>query len=147
MNRESQRLSDEFEYRLIVDEDSIDEMNHVNNLQYLRWTNRAAVAHSSHVGWTSKRYHDSGFGFIVRSHNIKYRVPAQLGDSILVTTWIADMEKVSSVRKYRITREGDGQLLAQAETNWVYVDLKTLRLTRIPKEVQEAFFRKGASET
>ena len=133
------KLSDDFEYRITVGEDDIDEMNHVNNLQYLRWTNRAAVAHSSHVGWTPDAYRESGFGFIVRSHNIKYRVPAVLGDQILITTWIADMEKVSSLRKYRIVRENDNQLLAVAETNWVYVDMKTLRLTRIPENVRAPF--------
>lgn len=133
------KLSEDFEFRLTVDQDDIDEMNHVNNLQYLRWTNRAAVAHSSHVGWTPEAYRESGFGFIVRSHNIKYRVPAILGDPILVTTWIADMEKVSSLRKYRIVRENDNQLLAVAETNWVYVDMKTLRLTRIPENVRAPF--------
>lgn len=134
-------LSDPFEFRLVVSDEEIDEMNHVNNLQYLRWTNRAAVAHSSAVGWTSQAYKNLGFGFIVRSHQIKYRIPAVLGDSILVKTWIASMEKVSSLRKYRITREQDDQLLVQAETNWVFVDLKTLQLTKIPHQVSSAFLK------
>lgn len=128
-----------FEYQLVVESDDIDALNHVNNLRYLKWTNRAAVEHSSHVGWTPEAYHESGYGFIVRSHQIQYRIPAQLGDSIRITTWIAGMEKVSSVRKYRIERESDNQLLARAETNWVYVDLKTLRLTRIPDHVRDSF--------
>ena len=135
------RLSDVFEYRLTVEVDVIDEMNHVGNIHYLRWTNRAGVAHSSYVGWTPEAYHDLGFGFIVRSHNIKYRIPAQLGDSILIETWIASMEKVSSLRAYRIIRESDGQLLARAETNWVFVDLQTLILTRIPNTVSSCFLK------
>lgn len=143
MTDDSTKLSDEFEYRLTVSDDEIDEMNHVNNLQYLRWTNRAAIAHSSHVGWTPEAYKESGYGFIVRSHAIKYRVPAILGDQVLVTTWIADMEKVSSLRKYRIVRENDNQLLAQAETNWVYVDMTTLRLTKIPEHVRASFRKKN----
>jgi acyl-CoA thioester hydrolase len=134
-------LSERFEYRVAVSEDEIDAMNHVNNLQYLRWTNRAAIAHSSHVGWTPDAYEESGCGFIVRSHAIKYRVPALLNDEILVTTWIADFAKVSSLRKYRITRESGNKLLATAETNWVYVDFSTLELTKIPSHVRDAFIK------
>lgn len=114
-------------------------MNHVNNLRYLRWCLKAAVAHSSHVGWTSKRYRASGFGFIVRAHKIKYRVPALLDDEIVVRTWIANMEKVSSDRRYIIARASDGKRLAEAETTWVFVDLKTLELTKIPDEIRDAF--------
>jgi len=136
-------LSEIFEYRLTVESDVIDEMNHVGNLFYLKWTNRAGVAHSSHVGWTPQAYRDSGFGFIVRSHSIKYRVPAVLGDSILIQTWIASMERVSSVRKYRIVREKDGELLARAETNWVFVDLQSLKLTKIPESVSGAFVNRN----
>ncbi len=139
MANQAQSLSGDFEFRLIVSRDEIDELDHVNNLQYLRWTNRAAVAHSTAVGWTPQAYKDSGFGFIVRSHQIKYRIPAVFGDQVLITTWIATMEKVSSLRKYRIVRESDNQLLAQAETNWVYVDMATLRLTKIPEHVSAAF--------
>ncbi len=134
-------LSEIYEYRLTVEQNSIDEMNHASNLEYLRWTNKAAVAHSKHVGWTPERYRDFGFGFIVRTHNIKYRIPALLNDAITVHTWIASMEKVSSLRKYRIVREGDQQLLATAETNWVFVNLQTLELSRIPSEVSEPFLK------
>ncbi len=133
------RYSDEFEYRLVVDSEEIDEMDHVNNLQYLRWTLRAAVAHSSHVGWTPDRYRDAGFGFIVRSHHIKYRVPAVLNDSVVIKTWIESLEKVSSVRRYLILRESDQTQLATAETNWVFVNLKTLELTRILDDIKTAF--------
>jgi acyl-CoA thioester hydrolase len=128
-----------FQHRLMVVEDDLDEMKHVNNLRYLKWCLKAAVAHSSDVGWTSKRYRDSGFGFIVRAHKIKYKVPAILGDEIAIKTWIANMEKVSTDRRYQIVRASDGKRLAEAETTWVFVDLKTLALTRIPSEVRLAF--------
>ena len=114
-------------------------MQHVNNLRYLKWTLKAAVAHSSAVGWTSKRYHEFGFGFIVRSHHIKYRVPALLGDEIVVKTWIENLDKVSSDRRYQIIRKSDGKRLAEATTTWVFVDLKTLELARIPDEIKSSF--------
>ena len=134
-----QPLSKIYEHHLVVGDEDLDEMNHVNNLRYLKWCLKAAVSHSSHVGWTSKRYRESGFGFIVRAHKIKYRVPALLNDEIVVRTWIENMEKVSSDRCYQIVHASDGKRLAEAETTWVFVDLETLALTKIPEDIRDAF--------
>ena len=124
--------------RMVNDED-LDEMNHVNNLQYLRWTLNAASEHSRKVGWPSERYRELGASWIVRSHQITYKVPAILGDQIEIRTWIEDLEKVSSLRKYEIVRKSDGRTCALAETRWVFVDLATLKLTEIPEIVRSAF--------
>lgn len=132
-------LSEIFELPYTVVESDIDEMGHANNLQYLRWTLRAATAHSRHVGWSSTQYAELGQGFIVRSHAIKYRIPALLDDQLVIRTWIESMERVSSVRKYHIIRQQDGRRLAEAETNWVFVDFSTGELRKIPLELMQAF--------
>ena len=98
----------------------------------------AAVAHSGAQGWTLERYREAGVGWVVRSHFIEYRVPAFLGDAVVVHTWVADMQKVSSRRKFEIRRT-DGTLLARAETNWAFVRTSDQRLVRIPDEVSRAF--------
>jgi acyl-CoA thioester hydrolase len=123
----------------VVSEEDLDELNHVNNLRYLHWTLKAAGAHSKHVGWPSDRYRQSGLGWIVRSHKITYKVPAQLGDHVLIRTWLEDLDRVSALRKYEILRQSDGRVFATAETRWVFVDLKTLKLTVIPDEIRIAF--------
>ena len=114
-------------------------MDHVGNLVYLKWTLRAAAAHSTSVGWEPRRYRELGQGWIVRSHQITYRRPALLGDEIVIRTWVEDFEKVSSIRQYRILRARDESLLASAHTNWVFVDLATLKMAAIPQEIQTAF--------
>ncbi|MDB4766580.1 acyl-CoA thioesterase [bacterium] len=134
-----QPFSSVFEFHYEVVESDIDAMNHVNNLEYLRWTLRAAHAHSRFVGWSSDRFRDFGAGFIVRSHNIKYRLPALLGDHVTIKTWVKELNKVSSIRKYQIIRSSDGRRLADAETNWVFVDFQTTELKSIPDEIRSAF--------
>lgn len=124
-------------HHLVVTKDDLDEMNHVNNLQYLRWCLKAAVAHSADVGWPSKRYFELGHGFIVREHKIKYKAPALLDDEITIQTWIDSLRAFSSVRKYRVLR--NNKKLVEAETNWVFVNLESLELTRIPDEIKAAF--------
>ncbi len=139
MNENRQPLSAVFEYHHEVVASDIDAMNHVNNLEYLRWTLRAAHSHSRSAGWPSDRFRDCGAGFIVRSHNIKYRLPALLGNQVTVKTWIKEFTKVSSVRKYQIIRSSDQRRLADAETNWVFVDFQTGNLKPIPDEIRSAF--------
>jgi acyl-CoA thioester hydrolase len=133
------RFSDVFTAYRVVCEEDIDELQHVNNLQYLRWTLKAAVAHSSQVGWPPERYRELGAGWVVRSHKITYKVPALPGDEVAIRTWIADVEKISSLRKYEITRASDGRFFALAETQWVFVDYRTLKPVAVPAEVKTAF--------
>ncbi len=128
-----------YRYPVVVGTDDLDEMNHVNNLVYLKWCLKSATSHSKHVGWPSSRYRESGFGFIVRGHKIKYKIPALLGDKVVVNTWVENMERVSSVRRYQIVRVADGKRMVEAETTWVFVNMATLELARIPDDVREAF--------
>jgi acyl-CoA thioester hydrolase len=127
-----------YEHALTVTDDDLDRQGHVNNVVYIRWMQDAAMAHSAEQGWPLSRYREAGFVWVVRSHYIEYRVPAFAGDAVIVHTWVADMQKVSSRRKFEI-RRADGTLLARAETIWAFVRTSDQRLLRIPDEVAGAF--------
>lgn len=128
-----------YEYDHTVREDEIDGQGHVNNVVYVRWMQDAAVAHSAAQGWPGERYAKAGFGWVVRWHRIEYLQPALAGDEIVVNTWVATMQKVMSLRRYRFLRAGDRALLATAETMWAFVDYATARPARILSEVAAAF--------
>lgn len=132
-------MPDIFEYSLTVPPDAIDGQGHVNNLEYLRWMQSAAVAHSAAQGWTADRYQQLGAGWVVRSHRIEYFQPSFAGDELTVRTWVANFRNVRSLRKYEILRPDDSVLLVQAETDWVFVDYKKRNPRRVPREVSEAF--------
>ena len=128
-----------YEHRHAVRDEEIDAQGHVNNLRYMHWAIDAAVAHSRVQGWTHDRYSGLGIAWVVRSHTIKYLQSALAGDEIIVRTWIADMQRFSSTRKYRMVRAGDGVVLAAAETQWVLVDTAKRGLARIPEELIASF--------
>ena len=128
-----------FEYAHQVTPDEIDELGHVNNIRYLNWMQRAAVQHSNAQGWTTADYYRLGMGWVVRSHQIEYLQPALPGDAIVVRTWVADMKKVTSLRRFQIRRPTDDLILAEASTNWAFINFQTRTLCRIPPEVTEAF--------
>lgn len=128
-----------FEYRHTVHADEIDELRHVNNLQYLAWTQSAATAHSAALGWPTSRYLEQQSGWVVRTHEIEYFLPAFEGEEIVIQTWVADMKKVSSLRRFIIRRAADGVRLAIAATNFAYIDFGTGRLCWVPKDVAAAY--------
>lgn len=128
-----------YEHHHVVRPDEMDLMGHVNNLAYLRWLQDAAVAHSTVQGWPMSRYRDVDLGWVVRSHFIEYKQAAFADQAIVVRTWIADMRRMTSLRRYEIHRPADNALLARAETNWAFVRMSDLKLQRVPAEVIESF--------
>lgn len=128
-----------FEYHHQVLPAEIDPVGHVNNVEYVRWLQDAAIAHSTVQGWAPADYHQRGLGWVVRSHTIEYLVPAFVGDQIIVRTWIADMKRVTSLRRYELFRPADAKQLAIASTNWVFVKFESHQPCRVPEEVINAF--------
>lgn len=128
-----------YEYIHRVRPEEIDNVGHVNNLEYLRWLQSAAVAHSTAQGWSPDAYRQLGQGWVVRSHFIEYLIPAFAEDNIVVRTWVADMKRVTSLRRYQILRVSDGKQLATAATNWAFVKFATHQLCRVPPEIITAF--------
>jgi len=132
-------MTEIYVHELTVTEADIDRVGHVNNRAYLRWMEEAALAHSSANEWPPQRYDEVGFGWVAKSHFIEYLKPAFLDEDILVRTWVSGFKRASSVRRYRIERPQDDVVLAIAETNWAFVNLKTLAPARIPAEVADCF--------
>lgn len=130
-----------FEHHRTVLDDEIDPQGHVNNLEYMKWMQDAALAHSAAQGWPPERYLEIGGGWVARKHVIEYLQPAFSGQPVIVRTWVANFHKIRSLRQYRIVRsESDGEvLLAKAETEWAFIGLERHVPRRIPAEVAAAF--------
>ena len=63
-----------FEQTLTVTSDHLDELQHVNNVQYLQWVQDIAGAHWQHL----IRDNPTEFGlWVVRSHHIEYKRQAK----------------------------------------------------------------------
>jgi len=134
-----------FEYHLEVGPESIDANGHVNNVEFVRWMQEAAVRHSDQAGCTEATQR-AGATWVVRSHLIEYLRPAMAGERITVMTWVANFRRALSLRKYRFVRESDGAVLAKGETDWVFVDLSSGRVRSVPGEIQGMFRIVGDEE-
>ena len=131
-------MADPHEYEFDVPPSAIDENGHVNNVEFVRWMQDAAVRHFAAAGGNALM-ESAGATWVVRSHRVEYLRPAQRGERIRVRTWVADFRRVMSQRKYEFLRVGDGTLLARGETEWVFVDAATGRPRSIPNSIQSLF--------
>ncbi len=117
----------------------IDVQGHVNNLRYVAWMQDVAVAHSAAQGWSMERYVAEGAGWVVRSHTITYKRPSFLGEVMTACTWISTFAPRQSARRYLFWRAADRVVLAEAETQWVFIDLATGRPTKVPQSLRDSF--------
>jgi acyl-CoA thioester hydrolase len=127
-----------FTYIFTVPETSIDENGHVNNVAYVQWMQEAAVRHYASIGGTDPM-HEAGATWVVYEHRIKYLLPAYAGELIEVRTWVANIRKVRSLRRYEFVRKKDGGILVSGETDWVFVNTRTGLPIQIPDSVVGVF--------
>jgi acyl-CoA thioester hydrolase len=125
-------------YEFDVPSSAIDANGHANNVEFVRWMQDAAVAHADAAGCTAAT-RDAGATWVARSHHVEYRRPVFAGERVRVTTWLENVRRAFSLRKYRFERAADGELLAEGETDWVYVDLATGRPRTVPDHIQSMF--------
>jgi len=127
-----------YRLNLVVSPDVLDGNRHVNNVAFVQWMQEAAIQHSSITGCT-RMTQAIGATWVVRKHLIEYLSPGFVGDSLTVLTWVANFRKVRSLRRYKFVRGPDQAVLAQGETDWVFVDSVTGRPRRIPDEIRNSF--------
>jgi acyl-CoA thioester hydrolase len=115
----------------------IDENGHVNNVAYVQWMQDVAVEHYSSIGGVKAQGYDATW--VVREHRIEYLLPAYAGEEIEVKTWVENIRRVRSLRKYEFVRKSDSKVLVKGETDWVFVNMKTGRPLPIPEKVSQVF--------
>jgi len=119
---------------ITVAPEDIDELNHVNNIVYLRYVQDAAIGH-----WkTVPQEIASQITWMARRHEIDYFKQAFLGEALVAKTWVDDFVGVKSIRHCEIMR-GE-EVLARSVTHWISLDAQTLRPKRITEEIVKQFF-------
>jgi acyl-CoA thioester hydrolase len=96
-----------------------------------------AVEHYSSIGGIEAQAPDSTW--VVREHKIEYLWPAFEGDEIEIRTWVENIRRVRSLRKYEFIRRSDNKILVKGETDWVFLDAKTGSPRAVPEDVIKVF--------
>jgi acyl-CoA thioester hydrolase len=114
---------------------------------YLRYMQEAAFDASAVAGYDMARYRRMGRTWLIRETDIHYLRPLHYNAVVEVRTWIADFQRVRSRRAYEFRQAGSGDLVAQAATDWAFLDTAKGHPTAIPLELMTAFFPEGAPRT
>ena len=123
-----------FSHSFRVSPADIDELNHVNNVAYVRWIQHVAVAHWLAV--TTKEMREK-YTWMLTRHEIDYKKQTFAGEEVTATTWVGDATKVTFERFTEITRGKD--LLVKARSVWCLIDRETSKPTRITVEMKKLF--------
>lgn len=137
---DSYNPSPEYTLRIVASQDDVDTLGHISNIAYVRWIQEVAVSHSDAVGFTQADYEAFGAIFVVRKHTVEYLRSAFAGDEIILSTHIAWWRAAITERRTRILRASDDALLVEAQTLWALVSTTTGRPTRIPQQLERAFY-------
>lgn len=130
-------VSTTYSKTMLIPASAIDENGHVNNVAYVQWMQEIAIEHYSSIGGISAQGPESTW--VVREHKIEYLLPAFAGEEIEVRTWVENIRRVRSLRKYEFLRKSDGRTLVKGETDWVFVDVRSGTPRPIPPAVAEVF--------
>src|SRR5262245_54418918 len=126
-------VSSAFSKTIVIPASAIDENGHVNNVAYVQWMQDIAVEHYSGIGGVNAQGNESTW--VVREHKIEYLLPAFLGEEIEIRTWVENIRRVRSLRKFEFVRKSDGKILVKGETDWVFVDVKTGNPRAVPEDM------------
>jgi acyl-CoA thioester hydrolase len=112
----------------------LDDLNHVNNIQYLCWVQEAAKLHWEYlVGEDINEFHF----WVVRSHQIEYKYAAKFGDNLLIKTYVTKTNTFLSERIVEIILEPDEKIITRCITKWCYVNRESGKLEKIPKKIKD----------
>jgi acyl-CoA thioester hydrolase len=102
-----------------VKADHLDELLHVNNVQYLHWMMESAEAH-----WQLRapQVIREEFIWVVRKHSIEYTGQAVEGDELLLKTWTGEASGACWWRHFTIEKANSRTQLINAATQFVLVN-------------------------
>ncbi len=126
-------------HKRTVAKEDLDDLNHVNNVIYVQWTQDIAKEH-----WEVRASEElkQKFIWVVVRHEIDYKKQAFLGDEILVETYVGETTFVTSERYVNIKNAKTGEVLVAVKSLWCLLDAETKRPTKITEELRTVFHKK-----
>ncbi|MCM5663347.1 acyl-CoA thioesterase [Galbibacter mesophilus] len=126
----------EFTQRIVVQEEDLDDLMHVNNVRFLQWAQDIAKEH-----WQTEATQEmlDNYIWMVLSHHVTYKGQAFLDDEILLKTYIEKADGVTSTRIVEIYNHSTEKLLVNCKTEWCLIDNNSKRPIRLTDELKSLF--------
>jgi acyl-CoA thioester hydrolase len=128
----NQTTSNPFSIEIVALPADIDELNHVNNVVFVRWVQDVAAAHWMATSTDELR---ASYSWMLLRHEIDYLGQAFLGDRLIGTTWVGEAKGATFERFVELKK--DGKVITKSRTVWALLDAKTLKPRRIDQVMNE----------
>jgi len=127
-----------FEKSVTVRSSDLDDLKHVNNVQYVQWIQDVAKEH-----WETRASDEilNTYFWVVIRHEIDYKQQGLLGDELLIQTFVGDHTHVTSQRLVNILNKKTKKVLVQAKSTWCLMDYKTKKPVKISEEMFRVFYK------
>ncbi|ANF82129.1 thioesterase [Acinetobacter sp. NCu2D-2] len=132
-------MSDIFDLEIKVKPEHIDQLGHVNNVVYVQWMQDVASAHIEALGLGLKEYIELKHAMVAVEHHVQYRKAAFEGESLILRTWLSDINALYSYRQYVFYRPSDRSILFMGNTQWACVEIVTGRPKRMSPTFTQAY--------
>lgn len=114
---------------ILITKEHLDQMNHVNNVQYVHWVEEMAKEH-----WDILRHNTNyvdDFWFLA-DHHIQYKKQVYEGDILTVKTYPQKPDGIRQPRKVEFYK--NDELMVDSKTLWVLIDKDTQKIKRIEND-------------
>jgi acyl-CoA thioester hydrolase len=115
----------------------LDAMQHMNNVEYLRFFETARIDYLMGILPEHNPGSRRQFGFIFAECHIAYRSPAHFGEEIRTYVWPTALERSSIRLEFAMRSETDGRLLAEGYGVLVGYDYAAGESRPVPDELRE----------
>lgn len=132
--------ADPYLHGVTVTQADIDELDHANNIAYIRWCQEAAWRHSAALGLDSTAYRSLDRAMAVQRAGYEYLNAAVAGDSLDVGTWISASDgRMRMSRHFQVRRTRDGETVFRGDWHLVCIRISNGRPVRMPTEFLEIY--------
>jgi len=129
-----------FETELQVRPDDIDMNQHVHNSRYFDYVLAARYDQMERCYKMSmEEFLQAGFGWVVKTAHVEYKRPLNLGECVLVRTWIEVIFKDGVKVSFEIRKKSNGKLSCDGWFDYTMVSLETGRAATIPGWIREKY--------
>jgi acyl-CoA thioester hydrolase len=127
-----------YEKTITVNASDLDDLKHVNNVQYVQWIQDIAKEHWENR--VSEEILNTCFWVVIR-HEIDYKQQAFLDDELIIQTFVGDQTHVTSQRFVNILNKQTKKVLVKAKSTWCLMDYKTKKPVKISEEMLRVFYK------
>lgn len=127
-----------FSFSTRVSYDDIDQNMNLSLKGVLRFMQEAAMLHSGQAGYSVGDVDRTHVTWMLVQWRVRLLEEVPWGAEVTVNTWPRSMERATSIRNFELIGPHH-RVAAIGESNWVLVNAKTGRITRISPDVASAY--------